>query len=197
MRRWSHFAAVFAKLTKSIQPVEAARYARLGSIWQISCQRMASSHGAIETRRWSLSLTAGLPNRRTRRLRRERGPRINRHHMETRCCKVSQIVGGHTDDDIRRCGGPSGSKLHQKRLSNVIFHGFWPFSQRERSQLLPCLLLCVVRLHPPTKVIGRGARGCERVELRGHLPGRNSIFGLKLTVGLRKLTRIMRGKRYV
>ena len=41
--------------------------------------------------------------------------------------RLSQIVGGHTDDDIRHCGGPIGSKLRQKRRSHVFFHGFWPF----------------------------------------------------------------------
>ena len=74
------------------------------------------------------------------RLRRERGPRIDRHPMGRGLCLVSSIVGGHMDDDIRRCGGPIGSKRRQKRLSSVNFHGFWPFSQRERSRLLPCLL---------------------------------------------------------
>ena len=44
----------------------------------------------------------------------KRGPRIDRHPMGLCRCVLSQIVGGHTDDDIRHCGGPFGSKRHQK-----------------------------------------------------------------------------------
>jgi len=40
------------------------------------------------------------------------------------CCgKVSQIASGHTNDDIRRCGGPIGSKRRQKRRSRRTFYG--------------------------------------------------------------------------
>ena len=34
--------------------------------------------------------------------------------------KLSQIVGGHTNDDIRLCGGPIGAKRRQKSRSSVI-----------------------------------------------------------------------------
>ena len=34
------------------------------------------------------------------------------------------------DDDIRRCGGPIGSKRRQKRLSSVNFMVFGRFSAR-------------------------------------------------------------------
>ena len=71
------------------------------------------------------------------------------------------IVNGLTDYNTRRCGAPAGSKRRKKRLSSVIFHGLWPFPWRERSQLLPRLPLSVVRLHSPTKVSWRVARGCS------------------------------------
>ena len=74
------------------------------------------------------------------------------------CGKVSQIVGGHTDDDIQRFGGPIGAKRRQKRLSSVIFHVFWPFSQRDAAYLLSRFSLCVVRLLLPFFVLGIAAR---------------------------------------
>ena len=49
------------------------------------------------------------------RLRRERGPRIDRHLMSRCCSLVSQAVDDYTDDDIRRCGCPIGSKRRQER----------------------------------------------------------------------------------
>ena len=51
----------------------------------------------------------------------KRGPHIDRHPMGLCRCFLSQIVGGHTDDDIRHCGGPIGSKRRQKRRSHVFF----------------------------------------------------------------------------
>ena len=62
----------------------------------------------------------------------------------------SQIVVGHVVNDVRRCGGPIGSKRRQKRRSQLILHGFWPFSRREAAQLLPRFLQRVVRLPAPT-----------------------------------------------
>ena len=76
------------------------------------------------------------------RLRRERGPRIDRHPMGRGFCLVSSIVGGHMDDDIRRCGGPIGSKRRQKRLSSVNFHGFWPFLSENAADC--CRVCCRV-----------------------------------------------------
>ena len=70
------------------------------------------------------------------------------------------------DDDVRRCGGPIGSKRRKKRLSSVIFHDFWPFPRRERSQLLPRLLYSVVRLILSFFATGSVARGCPSAELR-------------------------------
>jgi hypothetical protein len=68
-----------------------------------------------------------------------------------RCrCFLSQIVDGHAYYDTRRCGGPIGSKRRQKRRSQLILHGFWPFSRREAAQLLPRFLKRVVRLPAPT-----------------------------------------------
>ena len=69
------------------------------------------------------AMVAGKPYRKSRavwgqylpeaRLRRERGPRIE-HLLGRWCTFLSQIVGGHTENDIRRCGGPIGSKRRQK-----------------------------------------------------------------------------------
>ena len=81
------------------------------------------------------------------------------------------IVNGLTDYNTRRCGAPAGSKRRKKRLSSVIFHGFWPFSRRERSQLLPRLLLSVVRLLLSLFVTGFVARGCPSAELRAVMDG--------------------------
>ena len=80
----------------------------------------------------------------------KRGPHIDRHLMGR--CRIlrSQIVGGHMINDIRRCGGPFGSKRRQKRRSQLILRGFWPFSQREAAHLLPRFLQRVVRLPAPT-----------------------------------------------
>ena len=63
----------------------------------------------------------------------KRGRRIDRHLMGQCCGKVSQIVGGHTNDDIRRCGGLIGSKRRQKRRSRRTFHGLLIFSARRSS----------------------------------------------------------------
>ena len=70
----------------------------------------------------------------------------------SRRCRIlrSQIVGGHMVNDVRRCGGSIGSKRRQKRRSQLILHGFWPFSQREAAHLLPRFLQRVVRLPAPT-----------------------------------------------
>ena len=47
----------------------------------------------------------------------KRGPHIDRH-LTSRCCRTSsQIVVGHVVNDVRRCGGPIGSKRRQKRRS--------------------------------------------------------------------------------
>ena len=80
----------------------------------------------------------------------KRGPHIDRHLMGR--CRIlrSQIVGGHMVNDVRRCGGSIGSKRRQKRRSQLILHGFWPFSQREAAHLLPRFLQRVVRLPAPT-----------------------------------------------
>ena len=45
------------------------------------------------------------------------GHRIDRHRMGRCSTTSSQIVGGHMVNDIRRCGGPIGSKRRQKRRS--------------------------------------------------------------------------------
>ena len=88
------------------------------------------------------------------RLGEKRGHRIDRHPMGRCLLKLSQIVGGHTNDDIRLCGGPIGAKRRQKSRSSVIFHGFWPFSQRDAAQLLPRLFEPVARLLWPFFVSG-------------------------------------------
>ena len=90
------------------------------------------------------------------RLGEKRGHRIDRHPMGRCLLKLSQIVGGHTNDDIRLCGGPIGAKRRQKSRSRVIFrgHGFWPFSQRDAAQLLPRLFEPVARLLWPFFVSG-------------------------------------------
>ena len=80
----------------------------------------------------------------------KRGHRIDRHLMGRCSTTSSQIVGGHIINDIRRCGGPIGSKRRQKRRSQLILRGFWPFSQREAAHLLPRFLQRVVRLPAPT-----------------------------------------------
>ena len=79
---------------------------------------------------------------------------------------MSQIVDDHTDDDIRRCGGPIGSKRRQERRSRGLFYGFCPFSRREVAYLLPRFLNGVVRLLLPFFVIKLVARGCPGAELR-------------------------------
>ena len=45
--------------------------------------------------------------------------RIDRHLMGHCCGKVSQIVGGHTNNDIRRCSGPIGSKRRPTQLTRL------------------------------------------------------------------------------
>ena len=67
---------------------------------------------------------------------------------------------------IQRFGGPIGAKRRQKRLSSVIFHGFWPFSQRDAGQVLPRFPLRVVRLLLPFFLTGIAARGCVGGEIR-------------------------------
>ena len=57
----------------------------------------------------------------------KRGHRIDRHLMGRCSTTSSQIVGGHMLNDVRRCGGPIGSKRRQKRRSQVILHGFGRF----------------------------------------------------------------------
>ena len=96
----------------------------------------------------------------------KRRRRIDRHLMGHCCGKVSEIIGGHTNDDIRRCGGPIGSKRRQKSRSRGLFHGFCPFSRREADYLLPRFLDGVVRLLMPFFVIKLVARGCPGAELR-------------------------------
>jgi len=63
----------------------------------------------------------------------KRRRRIDRHLMDQCCGKVSQIVGGHTNDNIRRCGGLIGSKRRQKRRSRRTFHDLLIFSARRSS----------------------------------------------------------------
>ena len=51
----------------------------------------------------------------------KRGPHIDRH-LTSRCCRTSsQIVVGHVVNDVRRCGGPIGSKRRQKRRSHFAW----------------------------------------------------------------------------
>ena len=85
----------------------------------------------------------------------KRGPRIDRHPMGLCRCFLSQIVGGHTDDDIRHCGGPIGSKLRQKRRSHVFFHGFCLPGQRNGEKGFVCC-----------RVFGIASPGCPRPRLR-------------------------------
>ena len=99
------------------------------------------------------------------RLGEKRGHRIDRHLVGHWCPKLSQIVGGHTDDDIRLCGGPIGAKRRQKSRSSVIFRGFWQFSQRDAAQLLPRLFEPVARLLWPFFVSGFVAGECPGAEL--------------------------------
>ena len=104
------------------------------------------------------------------RLGEKRGHRIDRHPMGRCRRKLSQIVDGHVDDDIRLCGGPIGAKRRQKSRSSVIFHGFWPVSLRDAAQSLPRLLPRVDRLLWPFFVSEFVARGCPRVELLAKNP---------------------------
>ena len=85
----------------------------------------------------------------------KRGPRIDRHPMGLCRCVLSQIVGGHTDDDIRHCDGPIGSKLRQKRRSHVFFHGFCLPGQRNGEKGFVCC-----------RVFGIASPGCPRPRLR-------------------------------
>ena len=104
------------------------------------------------------------------RLRRELGPRIDRHRMGRCCSLVSQAVDDYTDDDIRHCGCPIGSKRRQERRSRGLFHGFCPsrFPRREADYLLPRFLDHdgVVRLLLLFFVTKRVTRGCPGAELR-------------------------------
>ena len=88
------------------------------------------------------------------RLRRERGPHIDRHLTGRFRPSLFQIVDGHTDDDTRRCGGPTGLNRRQQRRSHGFFHGFGAFSQRDAAHLLPRFFLPVVRLLWPFFVMG-------------------------------------------
>ena len=88
------------------------------------------------------------------RLGEKRGHRIGRHPLGMNWSSRHVIVGDHTDDDIRHCGGPIGAKRRQKSRSRVIFHGFWPFSQRDAAQLLPRLFEPIPRLLWPFFVTG-------------------------------------------
>ena len=69
------------------------------------------------------------------RLGEKRGHRIDRHPMGRCRRKLSQIVDGHVDDDIRLCGGPIGAKRRQKSRSRVIFHGFFAIFSARRSPI--------------------------------------------------------------
>ena len=85
----------------------------------------------------------------------KRGPRIDRHPMGLCRCFLSQIIGGHTDDDIRHCDGPIGSKLRQKRRSHVFFHGFCLPGQRNGEKGFVCC-----------RVFGIALPGCPRPRRR-------------------------------
>ena len=99
------------------------------------------------------------------RSRRERGPHIDRHLMGRCRPSLSQIVGGHTDDDTRRCGGPTGLKRRQQRRSHGFLHGFGAFSQRDAAHLLPRFFQPIVRLLWPFFVRGFVAGLCVAAEL--------------------------------
>ena len=99
------------------------------------------------------------------RLGEKRGHRIGRHPLGMNWSWRHVIVGDHTEDDIRHCGGPIGAKRRQKSRSSVIFQGFWPFSQRDAAQLLPRLFEPVARLLWPFFVSGFVAGGCPGAEL--------------------------------
>ena len=78
---------------------------------------------------------------------------------------LSQIVGGHTYDDTRRCGGPTGLKRRQQRRSHGFLHGFGAFSQRDAAHLLPCFFQPNVRLLCPFFLRGFVAGLCVAAEL--------------------------------
>ena len=99
------------------------------------------------------------------RLDEKRGHRIDRHPMGRCRRKLSQIVEGHVDDDIRLCGGPIGAKRRQKRRSHGFLHGFGPFFQQDAAQLLPRLFEPITRLLWPFFVSGFVAGGCPGAEL--------------------------------
>ena len=99
------------------------------------------------------------------RLRRERGPHIDRHLMGRCRPSLSQIVGGHTYDDTRRCGGPTGLKRRQQRRSHDFLHGFGAFSQRDAAHLLPRFFQPNVRLLCPFFLRGFVAGLCVAAEL--------------------------------
>ena len=99
------------------------------------------------------------------RSRRERGPHIDRHLMGRCRPSLSQIVGGHTDDDTRRCGGPTGLKRRQQRRSHGFWHGFGAFSQRDAAHLLPRFFQPNVRLLCPFFLRGFVAGLCVAAEL--------------------------------
>ena len=103
------------------------------------------------------------------RLGEKRGHRIGRHPLGMNWSWRHVIVGDHTDDDIRHCGGPIGAKRRQKRRSHGFLHGFGPFFQQDAAQLLPRLFEPVARLLWPFFVSGFVARGCPRVELRAKI----------------------------
>ena len=78
---------------------------------------------------------------------------------------LSQIVGGHTYDDTRRCGGPTGLKRRQQRRSHGFLHGFGAFSQRDAAHLLPRFFQPNVRLLCPFFLRGFVAGLCVAAEL--------------------------------
>ena len=69
-------------------------------------------------------------------------PHIDRH-LTGRCCQTSsQIIDGHVVTDVRRCGGPMGSKRRQK-ADRMAFSA-------NGSPLSATFFQCVVRLPVPT-----------------------------------------------
>ena len=99
------------------------------------------------------------------RLRRERGPHIDRHLMGRCRPSLSQIVAGRTDDDIRRYSGPTGLKRRQQRGSHAFLHCFGAFSQRDAAHLLPRFFQPNVRLLCPFFLRGFVAGLCVAAEL--------------------------------
>ena len=85
----------------------------------------------------------------------KRGRRIDRHLMGHCCGKASQIVGGHTNDDIRPCGGLISSKWRQPRRSRPLnVFAYFPTLRRDAAHCCRVFLLSIVRLPAPMKVTG-------------------------------------------